>query len=168
MSDRKISSFYILPGDIFGFLALFFIATTALFMLARKRILRYSRNLELLRRIHVYLATLGGLFLILHVAYFITYPITSAITLGYVATGAAAIVWLTGMAFLERFRDTLIYHGSLSFAALSLIVIHAMSAGINLPVVLVYTVLALTSSAAILKGSQHAEDVLKMKVGNKK
>ena len=128
-----MSSIYILPGDIFGFLALIFISATALFMLARKRILRYSRNLDLLRRIHVFVAVLGGLFLILHVAYYITYPITSPIILGYVSTGVAAVVWLTGMAFLERFKDTLFYHGSLSFAAISLIIIHAMSAGINLP-----------------------------------
>ncbi len=161
-----MSALYILPGDIFGFLALIFITATAIFMLARKRILKYSRNLDLLRRIHVYIAVLGGLFLILHVAYYITWPITSPIILGYVATGVAAVVWLTGMAFLERFKDTLFYHGSLSFAAISLIVIHAMSAGINLPVVIVYVVLALTSSAAILKASQHADNVLKTKLGN--
>ena len=115
----------LLLGDIFGAFALTFIILTAALMLLRRRILKYTKNLDLLRRLHIYVSTLGGLFLVLHVAYFITYPLTTAVLLGYVSATMAGVVWITGTAFLERFKDSLFYHGSLSLAAISMMVIHA-------------------------------------------
>ncbi len=150
----------ILPGDIFGFLALVFIAFTSVFMLLRKKLLKYTRNLDRLRRIHIYSATVGGFFLILHFAYFVTWPLTTPILLGYVSAAAAAIVWITGTAFLERFRDSFFYHGSLSMAAISLMVIHAASAGINLPIILTIAVLLVTTSVVVYKASQHTGKTL--------
>ncbi len=130
-------------------------------MLARKTLLKYTKNLDLLRRIHIYASTLGGLFLVLHVAYFVSYPITDAVLLGYVSTAVAGTVWITGMAFLERFRDTLFYHGALSLSAISLMVIHAASAGINFPVDVAYVVIALTTIVVLYKASRHTNKLLK-------
>lgn len=130
-------------------------------MLIRKRLLKYTKNLELLRRIHIYASALGGLFLILHVAYFITYPVTTAVVLGYVSAAVAGTVWIMGTAFLERFKDSLFYHGSLSLAAISLMFIHAASSGINIPVYFALAVLLLNTGVALYKASQHAHKLLK-------
>ncbi len=151
----------ILPGDIFGFLALGFIAFTAIFMLLRKKLLRHTKNLDLLRKIHIYAAAAGGFFLVLHVAYFIAWPLTLGVILGYVSASIAAAVWLTGSAFLERFRDSLFFHGSLSMGAISLMVIHAASAGINFPTFVAYGVILISTLVVIFKASQHSTKTLK-------
>jgi hypothetical protein len=155
-------SMLLLPGDIFGYLALIFIIFTGVFMLGRKRLLRYTRNLELLRKIHILCSLLGGLFLVLHVAYFVTYPITNAVMLGYVSAAVAGVVWVMGTAFLERFKDTLFYHGTLSLASIAMMVIHATSAGINIPISVSYIVLALTSSIMLVKAYEHVGKILKI------
>jgi hypothetical protein len=150
-----------LLGDIFGLLALFFIGFTAIFILLRKQVLKHTRNLNLLRKIHITFSALGGLFLVLHVAYFVSYPITLAVILGYAATAEAVVVWLTGTAFLERYRDSLFYHGSLSFAAISMMVIHAVSSGSNIPLYLGLIILGITSILVSQRAWGHAKKILK-------
>ncbi len=154
-------SILLLPGDIFGLLALAFIGFTSVFMLIRKQLLRLTKNLDLLRRTHIYAAGLGGMFLVLHIAYFITWPLTTAIALGYVAAAMAGVVWLTGTAFLERFRDSLFYHSTLSFAAISLMVIHAAGAALNFPIIFAFGVLLVATIAVIYKALMHTEKTLK-------
>ena len=124
-------------------------------MLVRKRILKRFKNLDLMRRAHIAIAALGGLFLILHVAYFISYPLNIEILLGYVSASLALIVWLTGTAFLERFRDSLYFHGTLSLSAISLMVIHSAAAGLNVPFAFAEVVLGGTTMVAIYKTSQY-------------
>jgi hypothetical protein len=138
-------------GDVFGLVALALIGATAVFMLARKRILKRYRNLDAMRRVHIAVAGLGGLFLILHVSYFVAYPINLEILLGYVSASIALIVWLTGTAFLERFRDSLYFHGTLSLSAISLMVIHSAAAGLNVPFALAEVVLGGTTTIAVFK-----------------
>ena len=111
----------ILLGDAFGYVALALVVFTATFMLVRKRLLRYTKNLGLLRRLHMYAATLAGLFIVLHVAYFLGYPVTSAVLFGYGSAALAVFVWATGTAFLERLRDSLFYHGAMSLVTRSLL-----------------------------------------------
>ena len=154
-------SIVFLAGDIFGFLALGFIIFTAIFMLLRKKILKVTRNLDLLRRIHIYSATGAGVFLILHAAYFMNWPITSAIILGYISASIAGIVWLTGTAFLERFKDSLFFHSALSIGSISLMVIHAGSAGINFPILVGSAILLFTTLVVIYKASQYTTKTLK-------
>ena len=46
------------------------------------------------------------------------------------------VVWMTGVAFLEKVRDSLLFHSSLSIVFISLALIHAASANYNmLPVI---------------------------------
>jgi hypothetical protein len=145
----------LLLGDVFGLLALVLIGATAVLMLVRKRILKRFKNLDLMRRVHIATAGLGGLFLILHVSYFISYPLNLEILLGYVSASLALVVWLTGTAFLERFRDSLYFHGTLSLSAISLMVIHSAAAGINVPFAIAEVVLGGTTIIAIYKTSQY-------------
>ena len=144
-------------GDVFGLLALALISATAVLMLLRKRILKRFKNLELMRRVHIAVAALGGLFLVLHVAYFITWPLSIEILFGYVSATLALVVWLTGTAFLERFRDSLYFHGTLSLSAISLMVIHSAGAGLNVPFAFAEVVLAGTTAVAVYKSSQYVE-----------
>lgn len=142
-------------GDIFGLIALALIGATAVFMLFRRQILKRFKNLELLRRVHIAVASFGGLFLVLHVAYFISYPVNLEITLGYLSAALALVVWLTGTAFLERFRDSLYFHGTLSLSAISLMVIHSAAAGLNVPIALAEVTLGGTTAVAVFKTSQY-------------
>ena len=86
-----------------------------------------------MRRAHTFTALLGGLFLVLHVAYLISYPMNGAIVLGYIAVAVALFLGLTGMSYLQRFREARFYHGSISLAAIALMAIHAVGSGFNLP-----------------------------------
>ena len=125
----------ILLGDVFGYVALALVVFSASFMLARRRLLKYTKNLVLLRKVHIYSATLAGLFIVLHVAFFFGYPISSGIILGYGSAAMAVFVWITGTAFLERLRDSLFYHGAMSISTIFLMVVHSAGAGVNIPLV---------------------------------
>jgi len=142
-------------GDVFGLLALALISATAVLMLLRRRILKRFKNLDLMRRVHIAVAALGGLFLVLHVAYFITWPLNVEILLGYVSATLALVVWVTGTAFLERFRDSLYFHGTLSLSAVSLMVIHSAAAGLNVPFAFAEVVLVGTTAVAVYKTTQY-------------
>jgi hypothetical protein len=155
VSELSTSNTGLMLGDVFGLLALALISATAVIMLLRRRILKRFKNLDLLRRIHIAIAGLGGLFLVLHVAYFITWPLNIEILLGYLSATLALVVWVTGTAFLERFRDSLYFHGTLSLSAISLMVIHSASAGLNVPFALAETVLGGTTMLAIYKTTQY-------------
>ena len=155
VSKLSASSSGLMLGDVFGLLALALISATAVLMLLRRRILKRFKNLDLIRRVHIGVAGLGGLFLILHVAFFITYPLNIAILLGYVSATIALVVWLTGTAFLERFRDSLYFHGTLSLSAISLMVIHSAAAGLNVPFAFAEVVLGGATSVAVYKTTQY-------------
>lgn len=150
----------ILLGDVFGYLALALVVFTASFMLVRRRILRYTKNLNLLRKLHVYAATLAGLFIVLHVAYFFSYPTTDAIVWGYGSAALAVFVWITGTAFLERFRDSLFYHGAVSLSTIGLMVVHAAGAGVNIPVSESLVVLACVATITLFKAQGHLSKII--------
>ena len=136
------------------------IVLTGLLMLLRRILIRRIRNLDLLRKVHITASAGGGSLLVLHVAYFATYPITTPVLLGYVATAFAVAVWLTGTAFLERFRDSLFFHGSLSLVAISAMSIYAFSAGVNLPTFVSEVGLAFTVSLILVRASIHINKIL--------
>jgi hypothetical protein len=126
-------SLYLTIGDTLGIVALGLLSLTGAFMALRKLLLKKTKNLDLLRRVHIVVAALAGLFLVLHIAFFINFPLNDGIILGYVSTAVAVFVWLTGTAFLERFRDSLFFHGTMTSAAVAIILLHAAVSGINLP-----------------------------------
>jgi hypothetical protein len=145
----------VLLGDVFGYLALALVVFSASFMLVRRRLLRYTKNLTMLRQIHIYSATLAGLFIVLHVAYFFSYPITDAILLGYGSAAMAVFVWVTGAAFLERLRDSLFYHGAMSASTIALMVVHSAGAGVNIPTAASEVTLFAVATLALVKAWEH-------------
>lgn len=123
----------LLLGDVMGFLALGFVGATALLMFVRQRLLKAVKNLSLYRIIHIAIATLAGLFIVIHAAIFVSYPFNVGILLGYASFVMAVVVWVTGTAFLEKVRDSLFFHGPLALALGGLIVVHAATEGLTLP-----------------------------------
>src|SRR5579862_8591830 len=123
-------------GDIFGFAAIILTAASAAFMVFRGKIIKKFKNLSMVRTIHVGISAAAGLFLILHVAYYISYPFNLGILLGYIAFGTSIVVWLTGTGFLEKVKDSLLFHSSLSIGFVSLVLIHAASTGVNIPLLI--------------------------------
>ena len=126
-------------------------------MVLRKSFVKSARGLVLYRKTHIGVSTAAGLFLAIHIAYFFGYPFNDGIILGYTSTAAAVMVWLTGTAFLERYRDTLFFHGTLTIAAVALISVHASVSGANLPIVLSIVVLASAIGASLAGMSRQVE-----------
>jgi hypothetical protein len=136
-------------GDLFGFLALALIAATGVLMLFKGRLARWMGSPERLWRLHIVVAGAGGLFMGLHVVIFLDFPLSLPVLLGYVATGAALFVWITGGIYFQGVRNSMFSHGLLSIGAIFLIVLHTVGAGRNIPVELSGITLALTAIAVL-------------------
>lgn len=119
-------------ADLFGFVALALIAATGVLMLFKKSLAPWMSNPERLWRLHIVVAGAGGVFLGLHVALFLAFPLSLPVFLGYAATGAALFVWLTGSIYFQAVRNSMFYHGLLSIGAIFLMVVHTFGAGRNI------------------------------------
>lgn len=151
-----------LVADVSGFLALIFITTTALLMFVRNRIIGRTTRRDLVNKIHISIAVLGGAFLLLHADYFLRAPLTNfGVLLGYIATGVALVVWFTGFSFIERLRYSLLYHGSLSLFAIALMIIHSTNLGFSIPLYLSELLLALTGIVVFVRALQHIIKIMR-------
>jgi hypothetical protein len=138
-----------LVANVAGFLALVLIAASGVMMLFRRSLLRRFRTPDLLREVHVVVAASGGAFLIFHVVFFLLFPLSLPVLIGYIATYAAFVVWVTGLLFLEGLRGSLFYHGLLSLIGVSLMMVHVFSAGRDIPLTISGLVLILVASAVL-------------------
>jgi hypothetical protein len=156
------SEFGIGIANLAGFLALFFITATAVMMFIKKRLFgRFHSHQMFITNVHIVIAALGGAFLLIHADYFLSAPILSpGIFLGYLATAVALIVWFTGFSFLERLRYSLLYHGSLSLFAISLMVIHTLDLGFNISLGLTETILAIIAILTFWRAMFHVTKIL--------
>jgi hypothetical protein len=159
------SEFGIGIANLAGFLALFFIIATAVMLFIKKRLFnRYPSYQTLLRNIHIILASLGGAFLLLHADYFIDAPIlNTGIFLGYASTAVALVVWFTGFSFLERLKYSLLYHGSLSLFAISLMVVHAIDLGFNISLEISEAILGGIAVVTFTRALMHVNKILSKK-----
>jgi hypothetical protein len=135
-----------LLANVAGFLAFFLIAASGGMMIFRRSLLRRFRNPDLLRGIHVWVAAAAGVFLIIHVVFFLLFPVTLPVLFGYVATYAAFVIWVSGLLFMEGLRSSLFYHGILSLIGASLILGHVFG-----PVAI--SGIALVLTAAVVLGT---------------
>jgi hypothetical protein len=140
-----------LLANVSGFVAFFLIAASGGMMIFRRSLLRRFRNPDLLRAIHVWVAAAAGVFLIIHVVFFLLFPVTLPVLFGYIATYAAFVIWLLGLLFIEGLRSSLFYHGILSLIGASLILVHVFGAGRSVPVTI--SGIALVLTAAVVLGS---------------
>ena len=142
-------------GDAFGFGALILIGLAAILMLLRSKLLTLTKNLNLIRGIHIAISTLAGIFLILHITSLFTLPVSNGIILGYAAVGLSVIVWLSGTAFLERLRDSLFFHGSMTSVLVGLSVMHAAVVSLNIPTLWAQLMLGGTVLVMLANASFH-------------
>lgn len=147
-------------GDVMGFLALAFIGATALLMFVRAKLLKAVGNLSVYRLVHIVIAALAGAFIVIHAAIFISYPFNVGILLGYASFALAAVVWVTGAAFLEKVRDSLFFHGPLSLGLGGLILIHAATEGLTLPTTWAELALAAVAAIAFANAVYHMRRVV--------
>jgi hypothetical protein len=162
MSFLSYSELGIGVANLAGYLALVFITATAVLMFAKKRLLegRFSSHKTFFLRTHIVVAVLGGGFLLVHADYFIRAPIFNwGIFLGYLSTAIALVVWFTGFSFLERLRYSLLYHGSLSLVAISLMYLHAIYLGFNISLELAELILVGIVAAAFIRAIMHASKI---------
>lgn len=120
-----------------------------------------TRNLSAIRSFHIALSGLAGIFIVLHIAFYINFPINAGVALGYGTFGIAIAVWLTGTAFIERVRDSFLFHSSLSIAFVALALMHAASTSSNFP--LLFSEITIGSCIAVLLANfvYHAEKMVK-------
>lgn len=147
-------------GDFYGFAALFLIALTAALMLLRSKLLKVTRNVVLLRVIHVILATLAGLFLALHISTLFLPPASTGILLGYGSVAASVVAWLTGTAFLEKVKDSLFFHGVLSSLLIPLALMHAATSSTNIPPYWSQVMLGATAGVVLANAALHVKRAL--------
>lgn len=119
-------------GDLAGFAALGFAGTSAALMVFRARIVK-AFGAEKVRDLHVAVSLLAAAFLAAHVLLLFSPPVTMALDLGYAGFALGVILWMTGVGFLERNRDSFFFHGSLALAVIALVVVHAASSSTSLP-----------------------------------
>ena len=142
-------------GDASGFLALILIGVSSIFMLLRPKLLKVTKNIAAIRLTHVAISALAGVFMILHIAYLFALPISVSMDLGYLAVVVSIAVWLTGTAFLERLRDSLFFHGTLSSALVGLVMVHAATSNVNIPFVLAEIILGATLLVMLANATFH-------------
>jgi hypothetical protein len=142
-------------GDATGFLALILIGISSIFMLLRSKLLKFTKKIAIVRGTHVAISSLAGVFLLVHIAYLFTPPISVSMDLGYVSVAVAVTVWLTGTAFLERLRDSLFFHGALSSILVGLIMVHAATSSTNIPLFLVEIILGTTLIVMVANATYH-------------
>jgi len=147
-------------GDLYGFIALFLVALAAILMLLRSKLLRVTRNITLIRTVHVAVSTSAGFFLSLHISTLFLLPTSTGITLGYAAVVVAVVAWLTGTAFLQKVRDSLFFHGVLSSVLIPLVIMHAATASMNMPAGLFTVLLAGTAGIAFANAALHIRRAL--------
>jgi hypothetical protein len=149
-------------ADLAGFLALIFITATAVMMFIKSRLFnRYQSHKNFIKNTHIVLAALGGCFLLIHGDFFLRAPILeTGIFLGYLGTAVAVVVWFTGFSFLERLRYSLLYHGSLSLFAISLMVIHTVDLGFNISIGVTEVILIVLAVLTFYRAMFHASKIL--------
>jgi hypothetical protein len=67
---------------------------------------------------------------------------------------------VTGTAFLERLRDSLFYHGTMSLSTIGLMVVHSAGAGVNIPVAFAALTLVVVACITFVKAWGHLSKVV--------
>jgi hypothetical protein len=112
-----------------GLVALYLFLISGGMMLFKKELLEITRDQEKLRLLHVVISAFAGFFLVVHITLLVFFPLTLLVLFGYLASGAALVVWITGIVILAKRHAPLFYHAIISFVGVLLIGVHAFGAG---------------------------------------
>jgi predicted ferric reductase len=150
----------LLLGDLTGFTALALAGLSAAIMALRARLVKLLGSAEALKTVHVAVSIFAVVFLAIHIFLLFTPPVTMAVDLGYGAFFLGVLLWGTGVGFLERNRGSFFLHGSLAVALIALVVVHAASAGVNVPPVVALSALLAAGVAAAANAFFHLSRLL--------
>lgn len=148
---------FLLLGEVTGFAAFVFVGASAVLMASRARLVRRFGGTEPLRRVHVAVSLLALAFLSLHAALLFALPVTLPVDLGYGAVALGVVLWLTGVGFLERNRESFFLHGSLALAVVSLALAHAAASGTNVPSMAAVAALVTSGTVALVTAGYNAK-----------
>lgn len=139
-------------GDLTGFAALASVGASASIMALRGKVVR-ALGSEALRTVHVSVSIMAVVFLSAHIALLFYPPVTLPLDLGYGAFVLGAVLWSTGIGFLERNKDSFFLHGSLALALVALVVAHAAASGVTIPSVVSVPALLAAGFVALASAS---------------
>jgi predicted ferric reductase len=126
-------------------------------MVLRARLVKAAGGADRLRTIHVAVSLLAVAFIALHIYMVFLPPITLSVDLGYTAVALGLILWLTGVGFLEKNRDSFTLHGGFAVAVVTIITAHAAASGSNIPQFVSLYSLVVVSIAAFANAWYHAK-----------
>lgn len=147
-------------GEAAGFAALAFTGASAAIMIFRAKIVKAVGGTGHLRSMHVAVSTLAAAFIAIHVLFSFLPPRTLPVDLGYAAVALGLVLWLSGVGFLERNRDSFFLHGAFAVALISLITVHAAASGQNVPLPLDMVALTAAAGAALANAAYHARKLV--------
>ena len=130
------------------------LGASSAFAVLRRRLLLRGTSLTRVRWAHLCLSIGAAAALAVHVSLFVGFPLTAGVFLGYAAFAAGLAVWLTGSAFVERVRDSIVFHGQLTIVLLALILAHAVTSSATLAPVAPMA-LGGVSLVAVANGAYH-------------
>lgn len=143
-------------GEVTGLAAFIFVGVSAALMVSRARLVRRFGGTGPLRKVHVAVSILALAFLSIHVSLLFSLPVTIPLDLGYGAVALGVVLWMTGVGFLERKRESFFLHGSLAVAVVALVLVHAASSGTNIPSAAASAVLMITGAVALISAGYNA------------
>lgn len=144
-------------GEVTGFVAFIFVGVSAFLMVSRARLVTRFGGVEPLRKVHVAVSVLALAFLSVHVSLLFALPVTIPLDLGYGAVALGVVLWLTGVGFLERNRDSFFLHGSLAVGVVALVLVHAAASGTNLPSLAASAVLLTAGGVALMSAGYNVK-----------
>lgn len=147
----------ILLGDITGFAALAFIGLSAFLMAFRAKLVKASGGVDSLRNLHVIVSVLAVAFLSLHIGLLFSLPVTIPLDLGYGAFLMGIVLWMSGVGFLERNKDSFFLHGSIAVAVVALVLVHAAASGTNFSPAIAIPALVVSGSVSLLSAGYNAK-----------
>lgn len=142
-------------GELAGFGALAFTGASALLMIMRARLMGLVGGVSRLRSLHVTVSVAAVIFIAVHVYVLFLPPTTLPVLLGYAAVALGTALWLTGVGFLERNRDSFFLHGGLALALVSLVTVHAAASGTNIPVSFALAALVVAGGSSFVNAAYH-------------
>ncbi len=148
-------------GEAFGFSALGFTGASAMIMAFRAKLVRTVGGADRLRSIHVAVSLLAALSIAGHVYVLFLPPDAVPVDLGYAAVALGLALWMTGVGFLERNRDSFFLHGGLAVALVCLVTAHAAASGTDFPLLASLAALGSASVAALANAAYHARKLLR-------
>ena len=133
---------------------------SAMMMVFRARLVRAVGGAPRLGSIHESVSLMAALSIASHVYIPFLRPTSVPVDLGHAAVVLGLALWMTGIGFLKRNRDSFSLHGALAVALVSSVKVHAAASATNVPLPASLAALGAVSVAALANAAFHARRLL--------